>query len=202
MQMLGLTLTKMTNNVFFTADTHFGHTNVIKYADRPWPNVEEMNEGIIERWNEVIKPGDTVYHLGDLCLTVKVDLIDKWLGQLNGDIRLIRGNHDNWTRRYERLENKNKIRWIKDYAERTLEVDGVKYKFVLCHFPLLFWHGSHYGSIHLHGHCHGGAQHHNEGLRRMDVGVDCNDWYPIHLDDIVAKMKGVGLNPHHERYDN
>jgi calcineurin-like phosphoesterase family protein len=191
----------MSHNVWFTSDTHFGHANVIRYSNRPWSMVNEMNDGIIERWNSRIKPGDTVYHLGDFCLTKRVDVIDEWLGRLNGEIRLIRGNHDQWTKRYERLENKGKIKWIRDYAERTFEVDGARHKLILCHFPLLFWHNSHHGSIMLHGHCHGNAQHHNTGVRRMDVGVDCNSWYPVLLENVITLMENVPLNPHHERHD-
>lgn len=164
--------------------------------------VNEMNEGLIERWNDCVRPDDTVYHLGDLCLTKRVDAIDDWLGRLNGTIRLVRGNHDVWTSRYDRLQNKDKIKWIKDYAERTFEVDGKRWKFVLCHFPMLFWHQSHHGSIMLHGHCHGSVQQLNKDLRRMDVGVDCNNWYPVRLENIVAMMDAIPVNPHHARYNN
>ena len=191
----------MSHNIWFTSDTHFGHANVIKYSNRPWAMVNDMNDGIIERWNQFIKPGDTVYHLGDLCLTKRVDVIDEWLGRLNGTIRLIKGNHDDWTKRFDRLKNKHKIKWIRDYAERTFVVDEKKWKLILCHFPMLFWHNSHHGSIMLHGHCHGNAQHHNVGLRRMDVGVDCNDWRPVLLENIITMMEQVGLNPHHDRHN-
>lgn len=166
--------------------------------------VNEMNDGLIERWNARVKPGDTVYHLGDLCLTKRIDVIDDWLSQLNGTIRLVKGNHDEWTRRFDRLSDasKAKIKWIRDYAERTFEVDGKRHKFILCHFPMLFWDHSHHGSIHLHGHCHGNAQHHNTGLRRMDVGVDCNNWYPVLLENIITMMENVNVNPHHDRNNN
>lgn len=191
----------MGHKVWFISDTHFGHSNVIRYSNRPWVMVEDMNKGLIERWNSLVQPGDTVYHLGDFCLTKRVDLIDHWLGQLNGEIRLVKGNHDEWVKRYERLENKGKIKWIKDYAERTFVVDGEKYRFVLSHFPMLFWHKSHHGSIMLHGHSHGGADEYNKDVRRMDVGVDCNNWYPVLLENIITMMEDRGLNPHHERHD-
>lgn len=174
---------------------------MIKYSNRPWVMVNDMDKGLIERWNDLVRPEDTVYHLGDFCLTKRVDVIDEWLGKLHGTIRLVKGNHDQWVKRYDRLENKGKIKWIKDYAERTFEVDGEKHRFILSHFPMLFWHKSHRGSIMLHGHCHGGAQKFNKGVRRMDVGVDSNNWYPVLLENIITVMKDVPLNPHHERYD-
>lgn len=189
----------MSNETWFTSDTHLNHHNVIKYSDRPWKDVDEMNAGLIERWNSRISPGDTVYHLGDFTLTTKIDLVDNWLGQLNGSIRLVKGNHDNWVKKLAKLKNHAKIKWVKDYAERTFTVDGEKYKFVLFHFPIMFWHGSHWGSIHLHGHCHGNNQKYNVGLRRMDVGVDCNDWYPVHLEEIVDSLGQLPINKHHER---
>lgn len=188
-------------NVFFTSDTHFNHRNVIKYSNRPWDTVEEMNAALIERWNSCIKKDDTVYHLGDFTLTMKVDLIDEWLGQLNGQIRLVKGNHDNWVKRLDRLKNGDRIKWVRDYAERHFTVDGQQHKLVLCHFPMLFWHNSHHGSIMLHGHCHGGAEQLNQGLRRMDVGVDCNDWYPVSLHDVITKLGDLPINPHHDRYN-
>lgn len=183
--------------VWFSSDHHFGHKNILDYSGRPWENVDDMNAGLIERWNSRIAPGDAVYHLGDFCLTKKLDLVDEWLGQLNGEIRLVKGNHDLWTRNSHKLQNSHKIKWIRDYAERTFTVDGIKHKLILMHFPLLFWHGSHYGSIHLHGHSHGGANDLNIGLRRMDIGVDCQDWYPVSLDEVVEKLGDLEVNPHH-----
>jgi calcineurin-like phosphoesterase family protein len=186
-------------NVWFTADTHLGHFNVVKYCSRPWNTVEEMNDGLIERWNSKVKPGDTVYHLGDFCLTKRVDLIDGWLSKLNGTIRLVKGNHDQWTRRHEQLENKDKIKWVKDYVERTFVVDDKKYRVIMSHFPMLFWNGGYKGNIMLHGHSHGGADEFNKDVRRMDVGVDCHDWYPVLLEDVIATMETRNMNPHHKR---
>lgn len=193
----------MIKNIWFSSDLHMGHKNVIDYSSRPWSTVEEMNEGLIQNWNSLVKPKDTVYFLGDFCLTAKVEFVDDWLGQFNGEWRIIAGNHDRaWLKKLDKLENCDKIKWVRDYAERHFTVGGKKYKLVLCHFPLLFWHGSHYGSIHLHGHSHGGAQKLNEGIRRMDVGVDCNNWYPVSLKDIVTKLGDLKTNPHHDRYNN
>jgi len=187
----------MTNNIWITSDSHFGHKNVIRYSNRPWDNVEDMNEGLIERWNSCVRKDDTVYHIGDFCLTVRVNLIDEWLGRLNGTIRLIRGNHDEWVKRYERLKNKGKIKWIEDYKERRFVVRGEKRHLVMCHFPLLAWHQSHYGSFMLHGHCHSSLDHLNTNVRRLDVGVDGHNWYPWHLDEIITVLEDKDLTYHH-----
>lgn len=190
------------SNVWFTSDTHFGHANVIKYSNRPWADVEAMNEGLIANWNDTIGKNDAVYHLGDFTLTTRVELIQGWLSRLNGQIRLVRGNHDTWLRRIDDIQAADRIKWVKDYAERTFTLDGENYKIVLCHFPLLFWNGSHHGSFHLHGHCHGNANHLNTNVRRLDVGVDPNNWKPISLREVVDRLKSVPLNPHHDRYNN
>ena len=68
---------------WFTADTHFGHGNVIRYCERPFASVEEMDEVLIENWNYVIRPKDTIYHLGDFTLTGKEKAND-YFSSLNG----------------------------------------------------------------------------------------------------------------------
>lgn len=76
------------------ADLHFGHTNVIKYSNRPFVDVEQMNAGLIKNWNNVVSKDDTVYVLGDFTLNRKLDLIREWCGKLNGNKVLVMGNHD------------------------------------------------------------------------------------------------------------
>ena len=78
---------------WITADTHFGHKNVIEYSNRPFDSVEEMDAELICRWNRVVGTHDTIYHLGDFALTTKKRKIEI-LKQLNGYKILIRGNHD------------------------------------------------------------------------------------------------------------
>ena len=81
-------------HIWVTSDTHFNHANIIKYCNRPFSSVEEMNEPIIANWNKVVSQGDTVYHLGDFALGNK-SLIPDFLERLNGHISFIMGNHDN-----------------------------------------------------------------------------------------------------------
>lgn len=80
-------------NTFFTSDTHFSHENIIRYCARPFASVEEMNREMTARWNAVVGPRDTVYHLGDFSLGK--DSPTKFLRKLNGGKKiLVRGNHD------------------------------------------------------------------------------------------------------------
>ena len=79
--------------IYFIADTHFNHTNIIKYCNRPFKNTDEMNKYIIKKWNSVVKQTDTVYHLGDVGFG-KFDELKTLVGSLNGRKILLRGNHD------------------------------------------------------------------------------------------------------------
>jgi len=75
--------------IYFTSDTHFDHENIIKYCNRPFKDVNHMNESMIENWNNTVNDTDTVMHLGDFSFKS-----DKFINRLNGNITLIKGNHD------------------------------------------------------------------------------------------------------------
>ena len=81
------------DKVFFTSDTHFNHTNIIQYCQRPFKSTDEMNEAMIDNWNSVVGEDDTMFHLGDFCLGGAEEW-NKILNRLNGRIYLILGNHD------------------------------------------------------------------------------------------------------------
>jgi len=162
--------------IWFTSDHHFNHTNIIKYQNRPFANIKEMNETLIEVWNVHIKPSDLVYHIGDFVFHSKA--VEPIVKQLNGNIYLISGNHD--------LFNAYKDTKIK--VEQYLEVNYNKQKFILFHYPIARWRVWYYGSIHLHGHCHGNFKH--ELATAMDVGVDTNkEFRPYHIDEIIDLKK-------------
>jgi calcineurin-like phosphoesterase family protein len=80
--------------IYFTSDTHFGHKNIIKYCDRPYDNIENMNDDIITKYNSIVKPDDTVYHLGDFAFHTHPTNVGNILTKLNGSKHLIFGNHD------------------------------------------------------------------------------------------------------------
>ncbi len=79
--------------IYFIADTHFNHSNIIKYCNRPFNNTYEMNEYIIEKWNSVVKNDDTVYHLGDVRFG-SLQEVKNLVERLNGTKILLKGNHD------------------------------------------------------------------------------------------------------------
>lgn len=173
---------------FFTSDTHFGHTNIIKYCNRPFTCADEMDEAMIKNWNSVVQPQDTIYHLGDFGF-VHADKIAKVLKRLNGKKIFIMGNHDKQMRDpsirgfFEEMTNYKEI-YIRN-----------KQKVVLCHYPFASWNGSFHGSYHLHGHTH---NNYHSPMRVLDVGVDCWNYTPVSYDEIEREMEKrpyPGQNP-------
>lgn len=194
------------SKTFMVSDTHWYHTNVIKYCNRPFADIDEMTEGLVQRWNAVVSPEDTVYHLGDVAMGGKrrAEELSKVLFSLNGKIRMLKGNHDGYvlnTPCRERFE------WIRDYYELRYQDKLI----TLQHFPLFTWNMA--GKIDasgkplafmLHGHCHGSIDQVNAGTTRMDVGVDSNDYTPVDLDKIVEIMNQRSYAPvdHHGNQTN
>lgn len=164
-----------TNNIFFTADTHFGHTNIIKYCKRPFDSVEEHDEVLIKNWNSRVGKGDDVYHLGDFAFGSQ-KRVKEIVSRLNGRIFLLRGNHD----KPINGDVVNSFVWVKDYHE--MKTDEFR-KVCLFHYPMRTWRSKHYGSVHLHGHCHGNLNHYGE-KNIFDVGVDCWDYAPVSVEEI------------------
>lgn len=169
----------MTPDIWFTSDQHFFHKKIIEFCNRPFSSVEEMNEALVENYNKVVKPRDTVYNLGDVSFGRKEET-HKVLRKLNGNKTVILGNHDDW----DTLLSSGVFNQVLDY----LEVKKItRSPVALFHFPIDSWNAKHYGAVHLHGHTHGTMD--NTGLRRFDVGVDCWNYRPVHWDEIAALLK-------------
>lgn len=164
-------------NIFFTSDTHFGHHNIIKYCKRPFANAKEMDEAMVDRFNQVIRPGDLLYHLGDVCWS-SCDIKSTFFNKLNTkEVFLCAGNHDPST-----LVKSGLFRRAFDLARIKVGTVGV----TLCHYPMVTWVDRAYGGVHLYGHVHGNYKH---PLRAMDVGVDTNNFYPYAWEDIWLKLR-------------
>lgn len=175
-------------NTWFTADTHFGHTNIIKYCNRPFNTIEEMDSEIIFRWNSVVKDGDVVYHLGDFCFGKPISYIER----LNGYLKIIPGSHDKEIQRSGAELMLRKFVFEK-LTEIKVDINGINQLVVLCHYAMRSWNKSHYGSWHLYGHHHGKLP--PSGLS-FDVGVDTNNFYPYSLKDVADKMKSLTETEH------
>lgn len=179
-------------NTFFTSDSHFGHKGILKVSmarPRPFASIEEHDEALIRAWNTVVRPADIVWHLGDFAYKCSVDYAASIRARLNGRIRLLRGNHDAIGERLEWagpvvdvqrvfVQNpgmpKPQAFWCSHYAHRT--------------FPNS-WHGD----LHLYGHSHGSLP----GTRTsLDVGVDCWNWAPVSVADILKRMAETPQPPY------
>jgi calcineurin-like phosphoesterase family protein len=145
------------------------------------PDVNLMNETLIENWNSLIKKGDRVYLLGDFAFTTK-DKVTALARKLNGDIHWIYGNHD------KEVRGAKGFAFQGDSKEVSYKYEGNKYKIVLSHYPFMTWNRSGAGSLHCHGHCHGNLPDDEKSLR-FDVGVDCWDLKPVKLDTIIELAK-------------
>lgn len=170
----------MSRNIFVVSDTHFNHTNILKFLDkngkvfRPFASVEEMNETMIERWNAVIRDQDIVYHLGDVYLTAGKEA-NAILHRLRGRKRLILGNHDNG--RDQLLQ--------KHFHKITIWRVWKDYGMLFTHVPV---HPNNVKEnkdgkpyLNVHGHIHQNDS--PEGPYR-NVCVEKTNWSPVCVEDI------------------
>lgn len=176
---------------FYTADLHLGHKNVLGLSKRPFLNVYDMRETILNNWNKIVSNSDDVYVLGDIGFDFD-DIID-FLMNANGNIHLLPGNHDKF---YNRLKTSLQKPVYKKLSKRLMlhdDIHNIKdngYHISLCHFPIYEWHQYHRGSVHLHGHTHGNI---GESYKKnaYDVGVDVRSFKPVNLNDILINKKNV-----------
>jgi calcineurin-like phosphoesterase family protein len=156
---------------WFVADEHYDHTAIIKYCNRPFDTVGEMNQIIIDNHNSVVSKEDVVIHAGDFTwgnATRAKELIK----QLSGNHVFLRGSHDKWLpRSYHEI-------WEKRIDKQVI---------VVCHYAMRVWPRSHYNSWQLHGHSHGRLK--SIG-KQYDVGVDNNNFYPVSSDAVKCIMEG------------
>lgn len=156
---------------WFTADEHYGHRNIIKYCNRPFADIEEMDEVIIERFNSVVGKNDITIHAGDFTLIRNAERVYPYVKRLKGNHIFLRGSHD---------------KWLKKSAPYMFEKQIEDEYVVVCHYAMRVWHRSHWNSWQLFGHSH--AKLPPEG-KQHDVGVDNNEFYPISFDEIKLIME-------------
>ena len=170
--------------VFFTSDTHFGHTGALGRFRRPFAGVAAMDEAMVANWNAAVGPDDEVWHLGDFALRTKPDAMAALLDWLNGTKHLIAGNNDGpptlalpgWTS-------------VGPYAEIRVEDTPL----VLCHYPFRTWNGMYKGALNLHGHSHGQLK--KPLPRQIDVGVDVWGFRPVRLAELAAPRRRKSAAP-------
>ena len=176
-------------SVFLTSDTHFGHVGVTKFLRedgsklRPWDSVEEMDEEMVKRWNETVKPTDKVYHLGDVVINRKALKI---MHRLNGDKVLIKGNHD--------------IFKLEDYTQHFRDIRSyhVMNGVILSHIPVHPDQLRRFGA-NIHGHLHSNRVMFEDKWmgsiidpRYYSVCVEQTDFRPILFEDVLKNIQEQG----------
>jgi len=187
---------------FFTSDFHLGHANILKLCDRPFANITEHDNTIIERNNEIVTDSDKVFDLGDIGFRCSPWYVAECLKKMNGKRIIFLGNHDKPLRQaYQRgllrdLIRNRKIEIIggdtaiddhKLSIFKMLEIDRQK---IFCgHYALRTWPNAFRGAWHLYGHSHGNLA--EPFYRSFDVGVDGNNYYPWRLVNIKNRMARI-----------
>ena len=171
--------------VYYIADTHFGHENILRLCDRPFDSIEAMNEALITAWNARVTGGDTVYILGDLFYRCADP--EPVLRRLKGRKHLIVGNHDaSWIGRVD----------LQKYfvsVDNFLEIhDGVR-AITLCHYPLLTWKHK-LRTYMIHGHIHRDTASDFFPLlaareRVLNAGVDINGFRPVTFEELAENNR-------------
>ena len=170
---------------FYTADPHFFHQNILKHCARPFRSVEEMNRVILNNYRWTVGPDDDLWLLGDLAV-VHVDRAEQlasMLHEIPGRKHLITGNHDKpWVRGLDIWTSVHDLVELRDQEIRV----------TLCHYPMLTWSGARRGAIQLFGHVHNNWS----GSRNsVNVGVDCWDFRPVTLPEILNRASRLPVNP-------
>lgn len=188
--------------VWFTADTHFGHANIIKYCQRPFlsdsekqlcesdprgrwkvsrDTVQRHDQALLDAINRCVQTEDELWILGDFCLG-KVAESRSYLDRINcKNVNFVWGNHDH--------------RRIGDLFQRTMQQGAIKVEgqsIWLNHYPMRSWDGRFHGSWHLYGHVHNrmtGEDNQNLAMLTKDVGVDACDYRPISFRELKRYMK-------------
>lgn len=167
--------------IWFTSDLHFSHKNIIKFCNRPFKDIEEMNKALIDNWNSVVGEDDIVFNLGDFSYASKKEYMEI-LCRLKGIHYLIRGNHDR--SRNPGIDILKLFYRVED--QMILSIDG--YNVILNHYPLLCYGGAYRtNTINLFGHVHSGPNATGKDISRLDmlfptqydVGVDNNNYTPV-----------------------
>lgn len=170
-------------NTWFISDTHFFHQNILGFTGsdgkpiRPgWASVEEMNEAMVDRWNAVVKPEDTVWHLGDVAFKVneRAADLDILLGRLKGKKNMLLGNHDNLGSEILR----------KHFAKIELWKAFPKAGFTCTHIPIRL-DMMRDTAVNVHGHIH---QNMMTEKGYINVSVEVRDFTPVHMDQIIQEV--------------
>ncbi|MGD9901731.1 MAG: metallophosphoesterase [Spirochaetales bacterium] len=165
--------------IYYISDLHFGHFNIIKFCNRPFKNLEEMNETLIKNWNEKVNNNDTVYIVGDLFFR-NAENPELILNRLKGKKHLIVGNHDSsWIKKVD----------LNKYFEsinNMLVFSNGKCKITLCHYPMMSFDGEYQ----VYGHIHNNKNDTYWQLLKtmknsLNASIEINNYEPVTFDELL-----------------
>lgn len=170
--------------IFFTADLHLGHANIIRHCNRPFASAAEMDAAIIDAINHAVHRSDQLWILGDFAFRGRDPASYRERIHCR-DVRLLMGNHD----KRSKCEAAG-FQFVGDVAEISVGTQRIW----MSHYPHRSWPASHRGSWHLYGHVHGklAGEDRERGTNAVDVGVDAlpsdGDWSPWSFDDVAGVL--------------
>lgn len=159
---------------YVISDTHFGHGNIIEYCNRPFDSVEEMNRALVENWNTTVSPTDSVLFLGDVRHHPSSMTAEEWLKRLNGNILVVRGNHDGGLSQNARVP-----------VVESCVIQHGRYQFYCEHQP------TKYSGWQIHGHVHDNAPLIDTERQLVNVSAEAVGYQPMPLDDIIHKIENA-----------
>lgn len=177
--------------IWFSSDWHLSHHGVIKYDNRPFKDIYEMDETIIENYNNLVGDKDDFYFLGDFSFADQ-KTTDQYLSRLKGNLFFIKGNHDH-TKGTVKLYQKHGV-YLGELNKITINKQDV----ILCHYAMKVWNRSHHGSFHLYGHSHHSLPDDPNSLS-FDVGCNGWDYKPLEFEQVQGIMSKKEWKPidHH-----
>lgn len=167
-------------DIWFISDTHFQHAGILNFKSsdgspvRTFSSVEEMDEHMVERWNSVVKPGDKIYHLGDVFFGSKQTFIPLWK-RLRGKKRLILGNHD------DALFFAHNALVEKITVWRTFPEFGLVCTHIPLHETSCYQHRQNIEAVNIHGHTH---EKGSPSPRHRSVCVEIINFTPINIEEL------------------
>lgn len=168
---------------FITSDIHFDHPDILVHnpTTRPFPNIDQMHEFIVEEWNSIVRKNDFVVIVGDFAFRN----VEKWVRAVNGKKYLILGDHD-----YVNQENQKRFLKVCEGLRKTI----FGRRFYFHHYPCLTWPDKYEGSSMIHGHSHGRLEE-NEFDRRIDVSMDAWGLRVIPIEVLLEKIDSKKPTP-------
>lgn len=166
----------MSKKIWFTGCTHYGHKNIIKLSNRPFSDIEQHDDILINNYNKLVSSDDTCYFLGDFAWNQSFENYKRLFSRLNGKKFFVLGNHDN---RQNIIKCKKEGLLIDVFENKTIQIGNDK--IYLSHFPHREWNCFYHNSYHLYSHCHGNIEDYKQST---DIGVDCWEYEPVEWSEV------------------